>query len=204
MSTLEQQYRIRFDTFLSPVARQLETHLKDSLSHVPRIDRISARAKSVDRFVQKAAKVESGQAKYSDPMNQIQDQLGARIITFYASDVPRIADEVRRFFHPIENKVRVPETENEFGYIGEHFVLAIPSDVLVGIETAEEPLTLFELQIKTLFQHAWAEAEHDIGYKPSVELTSLHRRKMAFTAAQAWGADQIFDELFKELRTGQA
>lgn len=204
MSTLEQQYRTRFETFLSPVARQLETHLKDALSNVPRVDRISARAKSVDRFVQKATKIEGGRAKYSDPMSQIQDQLGARIVTFYASDVPRIAGEVRRFFHPIENKVHVPETENEFGYIGEHFILVIPSDVLTNIEVTEESPTLFELQIKTLFQHAWAEAGHEIGYKPSVGLTPLHRRKMAFTAAQAWGADQIFDDLFKELNTDQA
>ncbi|MCL5802016.1 MAG: hypothetical protein M1283_05805, partial [Gammaproteobacteria bacterium] len=58
---------------------------------------------------------------------------------------------------------------------------------------------LFELQIKTLFQHAWAEAEHDLGYKTSNSLTSLQKRKIAFTAAQAWGADQIFDELYREL-----
>lgn len=204
MSTLEEQYRTRFDAFLSPVARQLEVHLKDTLSHLARIDRISTRPKSVNRFVQKAAKVEDGQPKYSDPLSQIQDQIGARVVTFYASDVPRIANEVRRFFHPIENKLRIPETESEFGYIGEHFVLIIPTDVLVGIEPAEESPAVFELQIKTLFQHAWAEAEHDIGYKPDVELTSLHRRKMAFTAAQAWGADQMFDELFKELRSDQA
>jgi ppGpp synthetase/RelA/SpoT-type nucleotidyltranferase len=204
MSSLEQQYRAMFELFLSPVARQLEAHLKDSLSHLPRIDRISARPKSVDRFIQKATKMENGNPRYSDPLGQIQDQLGARIVTFYASDVSRIAGEVRRFFHPIENRLRVPETESEFGYIGEHFILLIPSDVRVGVEVVEDSPTVFELQIKTLFQHAWAEAEHDIGYKPNEELTALHRRKMAFTAAQAWGADQIFDELFKELGTDQA
>ena len=61
----------------------------------------------------------------------------------------------------------------------------------------------FELQIKTLFQHAWAEADHDLGYKPgTVPLTSAQRRKIAFTSAQAWGADHMFDELFRE-RGGQ-
>lgn len=204
MNALAEQYRTRFDTFLVPVTRQLEAHLQDTLSPVVRIDRISARAKSVDRFIQKASKAEDGRPKYSDPLNQIQDQLGARIVTFYASDVSRIASEVRKFFHPIENKLRVPETESEFGYVGEHFVLMIPTDVLVGIEADDDSPTVFELQIKTLFQHAWAEAEHDIGYKPNTELTALHRRKMAFTAAQAWGADQIFEELFKELCADRA
>ena len=54
----------------------------------------------------------------------------------------------------------------------------------------------FELQIRTLFQHAWAEAEHDVGYKPTQPLKLEERRKIAFTAAQAWGADTIFQELF--------
>jgi hypothetical protein len=38
-----------------------------------------------------------------------------------------------------------------------------------------------------------------LGYKPSVDLTSEQRRKLAFTAAQAWGADQIFEELRADL-----
>jgi putative GTP pyrophosphokinase len=58
----------------------------------------------------------------------------------------------------------------------------------------------FELQIKTLFQHAWSEAHHDLGYKQepgSTPLTSEEKRKLAYTSAQAWGADHMFDELFR-------
>ena len=57
----------------------------------------------------------------------------------------------------------------------------------------------FELQIKTLFQHAWSETHHDLGYKTRRKLTSDERRQIAFTAAQAWGADKIFDELAQTL-----
>lgn len=203
MINLEQQYRNRFDKFLLPMADRLEAHLRESLSGTPRIDRISVRAKAIDRFIQKAGKNDGTVPKYSDPLSQIQDQLAARIVTFYASDVPRISVEVRKYFRPIENKVLVPETEREFGYVGEHFILLIPSDIRVVLEKDADVPDFFELQIKTLFQHAWAEAEHDIGYKPGNDLTQLHRRKMAFTAAQAWGADHIFDELFKELRASE-
>jgi ppGpp synthetase/RelA/SpoT-type nucleotidyltranferase len=162
-----------------------------------RIDRISARAKSIDRFLQKAGKEEHGTLKYTNPLAEIQDQIGARVVTFYPSDVTRIAQEITRYFRAIENKVLVPDSEKEFGYEGQHFILALPTDVLVG-RSSTEP-SFFELQIKTLFQHAWSEAEHDLGYKPSIALSSLQKRKMAFTAAQAWGADQIFDQLFAEL-----
>lgn len=49
------------------------------------------------------------------------------------------------------------------------------------------------------FQHAWSEANHDLAYKPTGELTDDQQRLFAFTAAQAWGADRIFPELRAEL-----
>lgn len=199
MKELEEAYRDRYQQFLVPLANKLEVFLKDCLSSCSRIDRVCTRAKSIPRFVQKALKEEEGRRKYTDPLNQIQDQIGARVVTFYSSDVGRIAEEIERYFRPIENKVLVPDRESEFDYIGQHFILLLPSDVLAGLQNDEEIPNFFELQIKTLFQHAWAEAEHDLGYKPSKPLTSLQKRKIAFTAAQAWGADQIFDELFREL-----
>jgi|SRR5581483_2243025 len=199
MKELEKAYSKRYSQVLIPTANKLETFLKESLFSCSRIDRICTRAKSISRFVQKASKEENGKRKYTDPFNQIQDQIGARIVTFYSSDVERIAQEIKRYFRPIENKILVPDRESEFDYVGQHFILLLPSDVLAGVQNDEGVPNFFELQIKTLFQHAWAEAEHDLGYKPSQPLTSLQKRKIAFTAAQAWGADQIFDELFREL-----
>jgi ppGpp synthetase/RelA/SpoT-type nucleotidyltranferase len=87
-----------------------------------------------------------------------------------------------------------PESDSEFGYVGEHFILKTPDDVID--EGAEDFVPeFFELQLKTLFQHAWSEAHHDLGYKSPRALSSLEKGKIAFTAAQAWGADRIFDEL---------
>lgn len=199
MTDLEQTYRNRYEQFLVPVSEKLEGHIKECFVSCDRVDRVCARAKSVTRFVQKAMKVENGQRKYDDPLHQIQDQIGARIVTFYSSDVVRVAEEVKRYFHPIESQLLVPDAESEFGYVGQHFILLLPSDVTAGISDADGMPSFFELQIKTLFQHAWAEAEHDLGYKNTKPLTSLQKRKVAFTAAQAWGADQIFDEMFREL-----
>lgn len=199
MNSLEEIYRQRHAQFLVPVAKKLEVHLKDCLSACHRIDRICTRAKIIPRFMQKALKQEDGKPKYTDPLNQILDQIGARVVTFYSSDIENVAQEINRYFHPIENKTLIPDGESEFGYVGQHFILLLPSDVLAELQRDDDVPNLFELQIKTLFQHAWAEAEHDLGYKTSNSLTSLQKRKIAFTAAQAWGADQIFDELYREL-----
>jgi putative GTP pyrophosphokinase len=199
MTSLKETYALRREKVLVPLAARIEDHLKNLFGSLARIDRISARAKSVDRFLGKAAKLEDGKPKYEDPLNQIQDQLGARIVTFYASDVERVRLEIEKYFKYIESQRIVPESEKEFGYEGRHFILFVPEDLVDDTVSRDESVELFELQIKTLFQHAWSEAEHDLGYKPSVKLTSDQNRRLAFTAAQAWGADQIFEEMFRQM-----
>ena len=200
MTSLEQDYAARFTTALKPAANELQRLIEGYLKGAERIDRVSVRAKSVDRFLKKAAKIgDDGQQKYSDPLNQIQDQIGARIVTFYLADVQVMAERILKYFAPIEIKELVPDTEAEFGYFGKHFILLLPSDVTEANPASDLLPQFFELQVKTLFQHAWAEASHDLAYKPSgTELTSAQKRKVAFTAAQAWGADLIFEDLWRE------
>lgn len=196
--SVESDYRARYDTTLFPIAAKLETLLQGILSGQPRIDRISTRPKTVDRFVGKAnALTKDGKPKYNDPLHQIQDQIGARIITFYKDDVHRISGEVQRYFHAIESKDMLPENEWEFGYFGNHHVLMLLPDLVDPAFDNNMVPYCFELQIKTLFQHAWSEANHDLGYKPGQQpLESDELRQLAFTSAQAWGADRVFNELF--------
>jgi putative GTP pyrophosphokinase len=196
---LRETYAERSTRVLSPLAKRLAAHLDKLFEGFPRIDRISVRAKAVDRFVTKADKLENGKRKYDDPLNQIQDQVGARIVTFYASDVELVRLEIEKYFRYIESQKLVPESESEFGYEGRHFILLVPEDLIDEKLSSDDSVELFELQIKTLYQHAWSEAEHDLGYKPSSMLTGDQKRQLAFTAAQSWGADKIFDEMHRHL-----
>lgn len=194
------EYQSRYDRILAPLADRLGRFLTDAVRGIHRVDRVSARAKSPDRFVAKAMKLKDGVKKYDRPFQQIQDQVGARVITFYLDDVIAVASTIERYFKRIETRDMVPDSESEFGYIGKHYILAVPDDVYPDDEGEAKLIPkFFELQIKTLFQHAWSEANHDIAYKPVTTLTSLQKRQLAFTAAQAWGADQIFETLSREL-----
>jgi putative GTP pyrophosphokinase len=200
MSDAAREYESRYHSVLQRVASNLEAHLQECTASCSHIDRVSARAKSPDRFAEKAAKKNpNGTPKYKAPLEQIQDQLGARVIVFYKDDVQKVTEVVKRYFAAIEQKELVPESEWAFGYFGLHFVMALPRDVVpIEADPSRVP-RFFELQIKTLFQHAWSEANHDLGYKPSEELSSDQQRRFAYTAAQAWGADRVFEELRAEL-----
>jgi putative GTP pyrophosphokinase len=197
--TLDTLYRRRYETALKPLAKALTDHIVDCFKEQPRIDRITARAKGVGSFLEKAKTRVENRSKYTEPLDQIQDQLGARVITFFRSDVERLDAIVKKYFRAIEFRDRVPDSEWEFGYFGRHYVLVVPSEIIdASIDDALIP-AFFELQIKTLFQHAWSEADHDLGYKPGLSpLTPSEKRRLAYTSAQAWGADHMFDELFCE------
>ena len=196
---LKAEYKKRHDAVLIPLAEQLRAFLARCLEGQPRIDRIAARPKGIEKFVAKATKIVGGKPKYQEPLEEIQDQVGARIISFYLSDVARLDPLIKEWFRPIEYKDHVPESHWEFGYFGRHYILAIPTDVINPDWSKDMIPRFFELQVKTLFEHAWSEAEHDLGYKPGEDpLTPEQTRSLAYTSAQAWGADRMFEDLFQE------
>lgn len=193
---LKKRYIERYKNVLLPLQTQLQKHICNVFMDYPRIDRVTVRAKDIDRFMEKAFRTDRGVPKYTDPISQVQDQLAGRIVTYYLSDIGPINSIVEDYFGSIEDKRIIPDSEYEFGYEGHHHILFIPDEILTPDITQFDHPGFFELQVKTLFQHAWAEANHDLGYKPPQDLSIEHRRKLAFTAAQAWGADHIFDELY--------
>jgi ppGpp synthetase/RelA/SpoT-type nucleotidyltranferase len=181
---------------LKEIANKIETHLtQDVCSGIAHIDKVSSRPKSVESFRDKANKTEkSGKLKYQEPLKEIQDLIGARIVVYYKTDVDPIAAAVKKFFQTVEETKFVQDDTSKFGYEGLHFVCIIPNTIYSNKTTPLIPV-FFELQIKTLYQHAWSQTEHGLGYKPGVSLSDEQKRKLAFIAAQSWGADTILEQL---------
>lgn len=198
-SSLKEKYTTLYENTLKAIADSIEQDLKRQISQLNHIDRVTARAKTPDSFLKKAAKkLDDGEQKYDDPLNQIQDQIGARVIIFYTDDISKVKKKVLEYYSHIEDKTHIPDSEKEFGYVGEHLILKIPSEfVPMNLENDLLP-KFFELQIKTLYQHAFSEASHDLAYKPDTQLSYEQKRMVAFTAAQSWGADKIFSDLLKQ------
>ena len=151
---------------LELVAREIEEVLKDTVRGLPRIDMVTTRVKGVESFVGKALRADptSGAPKYTNPLDEIQDQIGARIVVFYKSDVQEVADTVLQAVREIEDQAKGDMDPRSFGYEARHFVCMVPPNIR---EVHHPHVEFFELQISTLFQHAWAQGDHDLGYKPS-------------------------------------
>jgi putative GTP pyrophosphokinase len=188
-------YRER-EPLLKSTADMLELELLEIFKTTKHIDRISCRAKGLKSFIVKATD-EANQPGYEDPLREIEDQIAGRVIVFFLSDIPIICEKLRKNFTPVEHRKRRPAKDEEFGYESEHLICVMPPHMQTDewVARGDMPST-FELQIRTIFMHAYAEPQHDLAYKAVSELPSEIRRELAWIAASAWGADQAYERFW--------
>lgn len=186
---------------LEAAARQLEDELTEHLDELPHIDRISCRAKTVESFVEKAT-VREHDPPYQHPLAEIEDQLAGRVIVFFNGDVDPIRVSVEKMLNPVESEQRRPSAYNEFDYESFHGVYLIPPHHKTDewAEHDDMPNTV-ELQIRTLYQHAYAESQHDLGYKAKGDVPTEVKRELAWIAASSWGADHSLERVRRQLLT---
>lgn len=185
-------YKQRLGT-LRVAAASLRTYLIGELEGqgvASRIDMVTSRAKDPASFLAKAQ-------RYDSPLEDIQDQIGVRVVVYYLSDVDAVRETVKRYFHAIEDRKAGVTGANVFGYEAWHCILQVPPHIKHESST---PIDFFELQVATLFQHAWAQAAHDLTYKSPRALPEELQRDSAWAAAQAYGADKVFQRLVESCK----
>lgn len=182
--------------------RALATSMDEGLINV---DRISFRVKDLDSFCEKAGKLKdavdpNSTRKYSDPLEEIEDQVAGRILVFFRSDLVRVEKILTERFGPVEIAHKEPKSASEFDYETNHYVFAIPTLQLPsGWGECEFMPETFEMQVRTLFMHAWAEPQHNLNYKNKVDIEREEKRRLAWVAASAWGADESMDYVYQKL-----
>ncbi|MBR3658695.1 MAG: hypothetical protein IKN61_02165 [Bacteroidaceae bacterium] len=172
-----------------PRFREVEQEVKEKLRQTLAdagllVAAIESRVKGYDSL---AGKLELKGHKYSS-LADLTDILGLRVITFYIDDVDKVASAVERLFDiDWENSVdkrKIHEIDS-FGYLSLHYICKVP----------DFPYR-FEIQMRTLLQHAWANMDHDTGYKSGVEIPRRYMRNMSRLA----GMLELVDDEFSKIR----
>lgn len=193
-NTLKCDYESRLP-LLGNLAGNLEQEAVGAVSALPHVDRIYFRVKPVMSFLEKATDPTT-EPPYEDPLVDIEDQVAGRILVFFVGDVQPVKSALEGTFNAIEYKHKRPRKDEEFGYESHHLIYVIPPQAKPeGWQGTKNLPTTFEVQIRTLFMHAWAEPQHNIDYKAAGDLPPDVRKELFWIAASAWGADQAYERV---------
>jgi putative GTP pyrophosphokinase len=169
---------------------------------------VTGRAKSVASFAAKAARQVDGRPEYADPLTEITDQIGIRVITYLRGDVASVADLLADQLRVLDDRDMGQETASQgrFGYASRHLLVTSPDRRTAPLTGARRTPAAHDIlrdrraqvQVRTVLQHAWAEFEHAIRYKgtiPEEHVPDLDRR---FTLAA--GLLELADREFTLIR----
>ena len=118
----------------------------------------------------------------------------------FESDVKRISKVIEREFKIDFNHYN-NKSGNKFGYRSVHYVASFNDTRAKITEFKVFSGMEFEIQIRTILQHAWAEIEHDRGYKFQDVLPEYSDIKNRFSVISGIlkMADTEFDSIVSDI-----
>ncbi len=185
----------QYDHYL-PHFQILLTRLREylhSVVHVSAMISYKTRIKSFNSFYRKLLKFPPNPPVQDMPV--LTDLIGIRAICPFLKNLTEVEDVLVKNFTIIEiERKGANRTFYEFGYESIHVLMKIPDTLKVGLSLPEG--LIFEVQIRTILQDAWAEVEHELVYKADFSPFDVPlKRKLASINASLSLADIIFQEI---------
>jgi ppGpp synthetase/RelA/SpoT-type nucleotidyltranferase len=189
-----QRYPARFRV-LEELARHTERVVIEQLQPLHlEVHQVSARAKSPDSTASKIRK-----KQYGDPVRQLTDQIGVRVILHYSKDVDTVANALRAAFD-VDPRRSIDKRKvlglRQFGYRSVHLLVRLGNRLQDPRFVAFKTMW-FEIQVRSILDHAWAEIEHELCYKSGASYPDDVLRQFGALA----GALELVDAQFEALRS---
>lgn len=160
---------------------------------------ITQRCKARQSLARKLSKPD----KNYQVLAEVTDLAAIRVTTYFADDVDRVAKLIEQTFKIDESNSidkRLTLDPDRFGYQSIHYVAELGEGRYKFVEYKRFAQFKFEIQIRSILQHAWAEIEHDLGYKSAGGVPREIRRRFSRVASLLELADAEFIAIREELR----
>lgn len=138
--------------------------------------------------------------QYKNPIVDIEDKIGTRIVLLKSDDIKGVAKQLRAYkswtckiTKDIEEEI--DEKPKYFDYQSMHLV--VTPKISSSFPSNDIQKLTCEIQIRTLLQHAFAEVSHDSTYKGPYENDKEIVRHLAKSMALMEATDDYFCEVFE-------
>ena len=127
---------------------------------------IYSRVKNISSLKEKIKRKKVNKKKYKD-LSEINDLAGVRIIFYLESEKEKFIEDLKTEMPSILN---IENLEKINGYKAKHIIITLYDKRLELSEYKKFENLKCELQLVSIFNHAWAELEHDWLYKDTCKL----------------------------------
>lgn len=190
----------KYNSDFTVLSNRLADHLRQLIATQSiKIHSIAHRVKSPTSL---AGKISQPDRTYQS-IYDLTDIVGIRIVTYFEDTIDQIAQLIEHEYKIDFNRSvdkRNHQDFNQFGYRSLHYVAQWPQFSAQQDRPPFQELH-FEIQIRSILQHAWAEIEHDLGYKSSDSIPRQIGRKFSQLASLLEIADEAFVSIKQRLKT---
>ena len=186
------EHYLEYSAHFTVLLKRLEDHLR-SIIKVSAVPSYKTRVKNFDSYYAKLLKFPPVDPLIDFPVTT--DLIGIRIICPFLQNLDEVEQLLIKHFSIIEvERKGADRTFCEFGYESTHILAVIPESFKVGLLLPRD--IIFEVQIRTILQDAWAEVEHELIYKFEFSPFDFPlKRKFASINASLSLADILFQEV---------
>lgn len=145
---------------IMPVYTKLGEKVNTLLMEVLELSNINIHASSYRLKTKSSFERKAKLKGYKNPSADITDILGVRVIAYVEDDVVKICSLIREIFDVDElRSVNKNDElgEDRVGYRSYHFICNLKADRLKLPEYKKFDGLYFEIQVRTILQHSWAE-----------------------------------------------
>ena len=173
-----ENYAARHEQF-TQAAADAQVLIEETIANLPfHVNQITSRAKSTKSLKEKLAR-----KRYRNPASEITDLIGVRVVTYYSDQIDAVTSALARelrVFRRLSVDKRQALNLREFGYRSVHLIVK-PKSIASGRFSALGNRR-FEVQVRSLLDHAWASIEHEIVYKSGITYPEAFQRRFASLA----------------------
>jgi len=183
-----------YDDFTNKIAELTRDLLREYEYRENEDYNLESRTKSVKSFSEKIIRPDK---QYDDPLAEVTDLSGVRVVVYYLEDVDGIGEMIRKEF-TVDDKNSVDKSAgrdpDRFGYQSDHYVVSLSDSRAEDTVNRRFKDLKAEMQVRTVLQHAWAVIDHKIRYKSPGKADFLARQLFCLSALLEL-ADQEFSRL---------
>lgn len=162
---------------------------------------IQYRTKELISIIKKIKKKQE-EKEYS--YNDLKDKLGIRIICDFQEDLDKVDSFLNDNFNVIGIERKKDDLNfNTLDYVSNHYDLKIKTSIAEFKELETYSDFIFEIQVRTLNQHAWSNTAHKLSYKQDQNLNNKLKRRIYRLLSLYEIADDEFSGVYKELHQNE-